>query len=310
MTTSIRLATRSSPLAMWQAHHVAALLREASPDVAVELVTIETTGDQIRDRPLSQIGGDGLFTKQIQLAVEENRADLAVHSLKDLPTTPVETLTLAAVPSRGPAGDALVSTRHSSFDAIPEGAIIGTSSARRRAQLLYRRPDLRFVDMRGNVDTRLRKMDENKLDGLVLADAGLQRLGLTHAITEVLNPQWMLPAAGQGALGLECRANDRATLALVSTINHPSTAAAVRAERAMLRGLGGGCQVPIGVAARVDGTMLTLGGAVLSPDGSRRIAGEMTGSVNDAEELGQSLAAELLTKGARDLLVSSPEVPP
>jgi len=302
MTTLLRLATRASPLALWQAGHVAGLLRSIAPDVDVEQVRIETTGDQIRDKPLSQIGGEGLFTKQIQRALEENRADVAVHSLKDLPTIAVDGLVLAAVPARGAAGDAFVSRRHRSFDALPPGAVIATSSLRRRAQLLYRRPALRCVDIRGNVETRLRKLDELELDGLVLAQAGLERLGLAQAITEILNPRWMLPAVGQGALGLECRADDAATIALLMKLNHPATSLAVRAERAMLQALGGGCQVPIGAATRVDGQALTLRGVVLAPDGSRRIAGEATGTLPEAEALGRRLAEELLGNGAKELL--------
>jgi hydroxymethylbilane synthase len=307
MTKCLRLATRASPLAMWQAQHAAGLLRAVAPDLAVELVRIETTGDHRLDKPLSQLGGEGLFTRQIQLAVEENRADVTVHSLKDLPTVAVPTLTLAAVPARGSAADAFVSFKHSSFDAMPPGSVLGTGSVRRRAQLLHRRPDLRFVDIRGNVETRLRKLEGEGLDALVLAEAGLQRLGLADAITEILDGQWLLPAAGQGALGLECRVNDLATMGLLSKLNDPPTAAAVRAERAMLHGLGGGCHVPIGAATRVDGQVLTLRGVVLLPDGSRRIAGQMTSALRDAEALGRRLADELLAEGATDLLNCSPE---
>jgi hydroxymethylbilane synthase len=302
MTTTLRLATRASPLALWQANHVVGLLHVIAPDIAFELVKIETTGDQIRDKPLSQIGGDGLFTKQIQQALVENRADLAVHSLKDLPTTVVDGLILAAVPERGPSGDALVSNRHATFDALASGAVVGTSSVRRRAQLVHRRPDLRFVNIRGNVDTRLRKMAEQGLDALVLAEAGLRRLGLDHTITEVLDQNWMLPAVGQGALGLECRADDVRTIAVVQQIDHPQTSFAVRAERAMLAALGGGCQVPIGAATRIEDCTLTLRGAVLPSDGSQRISSEVTGAMKDAESIGRRLAAELLDKGAKAML--------
>ena len=281
MTTTLRLATRASPLALWQANHVVDLLHAISPDIAFEFVKIETTGDQIRDKPLSQIGGDGLFTKQIQQAVAQGRADLAVHSLKDLPTIVMDGLFLAAVPERGPSGDALVSNRHATFDAMPTGAVVGTSSVRRRAQLVHRRPDLRFVNIRGNVDTRLRKMAEQGLDVLVLAEAGLQRLGLHHAITEVLDPDWMLPAVGQGALGLECRGwtmpapspwCDRSIIRRrLSPFapkercwQHWAAAARSRSERLL--------------AWRT--TTLTLRGVVLPPDGSRRISGRVTGNVN------------------------------
>ena len=206
--TPLRIGTRGSRLALWQANHVADLLRPLAAPRPVELVEIQTTGDQVRDRPLAQIGGDGLFTKEIQKALQAGAVDLAVHSLKDLPTIPVEGLCLAAVPRRGASGDAFVSLRHRGFDALPLGAVVATSSLRRRAQVLHRRPDLRLVDIRGNVETRLRKLAEQDLDALILAQAGLERLGLAEAITELLDPTWMLPAVGQGALGLECRADD------------------------------------------------------------------------------------------------------
>src|SRR5262245_33986717 len=215
---NLRIGTRGSPLALWQANHVAGLLRPLAASRGVELVEIQTAGDQVRDRPLAQIGGEGVFTKEIQRALLAGTVDLAVHSLKDLPTVPVEGLTLAAVPRRGPRCDAFISRRHRNFDSLPAGAVVATSSLRRRAQALHRRPDLRLVDIRGNVETRLRKLDEQDLDGLLLAQAGLERLGLGEAITEVLDPAWMLPAVGQGALGLECRADDRATLALVEPL--------------------------------------------------------------------------------------------
>jgi hydroxymethylbilane synthase len=296
--TPLRIGTRGSRLALWQAQHVAALLRPHP----VELVEIQTVGDQVRDRPLAQIGGDGLFTKEIQKALLAGAVDLAVHSLKDLPTLPVEGLVLAAVPRRGPTGDVLVSHRHRRFDDLPPGAVVATSSLRRRAQVLHRRPDLRLVDIRGNVETRLRKLAEQDLDAVILAQAGLERLGLGDAITEVLDPAWILPAVGQGALGLECRADDRATLALVEPLNDPPTRQAVLAERALLRALGGGCLVPIGAAGTVAGNLLHLRGAVLSPDGTRRVGGEVSGSADDAEALGRRLAQQLLKKGAGELL--------
>ncbi len=306
MTGALRLATRASPLALRQADQVTGLLHAIAPDLAVVQVRIETTGDQDRDRPLAQIGGDGLFTKQIQIALQENRADLAVHSLKDLPTTGVDGLTLAAVPPRGPVGDALVSASHWSFDALPRGAVIATSSLRRRAQLLWRRPDLRVVDIRGNVETRLARLTEQAIDALVLAQAGLERLALAQAITEILDPEWMLPAVGQGALGLECRADDAATLALLMKLDHLPAASAVRAERAFLQRLGGGCQVPIGAVASVEGQTLTLRGAVLQSDGSRRIAAKVTGPLAEPEMLGRQLADDLMEKGARDSAASRP----
>jgi hydroxymethylbilane synthase len=302
MTTPLRLGTRGSKLALWQANHVAALLRPILGDRPIELVEIQTAGDQVRDVPLAVMGGQGVFTKEIQRALLAGSVDVAVHSLKDLPTEPVEGLTLAAVPARGPTEDAFISRRYRGFDELPNRATVATSSLRRRAQLLHRRPDLRIVDIRGNVETRLRKLEEQQLDGLILARAGLERLGLAHAVTEVLDPTWMLPAVGQGALGLECRKEDPSTRQLVQRLNDPPTSHAVVAERAFLRTLLGGCQVPIGAATTVAGSTLTLRGAVLTPDGSRKIEGETSGAVTNAERLGQTLAEELLRRGAGEIL--------
>lgn len=295
----LRIGTRGSRLALWQANHVAALL---APYCATELVEIETAGDQVRDVPLSVIGGQGIFTKEIQRALLDGRVEVAVHSLKDLPTQPVEGLVLAAVPARGPVGDVFVSQKHPRFDALPPGATLATSSQRRRAQVLHRRPDLRVVDIRGNVETRLRKLSEQGLDGLILAQAGLERLGLGQVITEVLDLAWMVPAVGQGALGLECRADDAETRSLLQRLDDLATRQAVRAERALLFALGGGCQVPIGASARLEGGQLTLRGTVLSPDGSRRIEATLSGVGSEAEELGKRLARTLLAQGARELL--------
>ena len=302
MTPSLRIGTRGSPLALWQAKHVADCLRPLAAPRAVELVLIETSGDVVRDRALAQIGGDGLFTKEIQLALLAGSVDIAVHSLKDLPTTHVEGLTLAAVPPRGPTGDVFVSRRYPSFAALPLGAVVATSSVRRRAQVLHRRPDLKLVNIRGNVGTRLQKLAEGDLDATLLAEAGLLRLGYTSSMTEILDPSWMLPAVGQGALGLECRAGDAETLALLAKLSDPATHRAVKAERALLRGLGGGCQVPIGAAAVVEGDTLRMRGVVLPPDGTQRVEDAVTGQADDAEELGRRLAGLLLAKGARTLL--------
>jgi hydroxymethylbilane synthase len=303
MTSPLRIGTRGSPLALWQAHHVQGLLR-AVTDRPVELVEIETSGDRVRDVALTQIGGDGVFTKEIQRALLAGAVDVAVHSLKDLPTTPVEGLTLAAVPARGPVGDVFVSRRHARFDALPSGAVVGTSSLRRRAQALYRRPDLRLVNLRGNVETRLRKLEAEGLDAIILARAGLERLGLAGHVTEVLGPAWMLPAVGQGALGLECRAADRAALALLGPLNDLPTRRAVLAERAMLRGLGGGCLVPIGALAAACGEELALRGVVLPPDGTRRVEAEAAGPADQPEALGRRVAEMLLARGAAELLRS------
>lgn len=298
----LRIGTRGSPLALWQARYIADRLRPLAAPRSVELVEIETSGDRIRDVALTQIGGDGVFTKEIQRALLASAIDVAVHSLKDLPTAAIAGLTLAAVPERGPTGDAFVSHKHPRFDELPPGAIVGTSSLRRRSQALHRRPDLSLVNLRGNVETRLRKLDADSLDAIILAEAGLQRLGLESAITELLDPQWMLPAVGQGALGLECRIEDAATIGLLEPLNDWPARQAVLAERAFLRGLGGGCLLPIGADSRVEGDRLMLRGVVLSGDGKRRIAAEHGGSAADAEAVGQQLAETLLASGARELL--------
>lgn len=255
--------------------------------------------------PLTHLGGEGIFTKEIQRALLDRRVDLAVHSLKDLPTLPVAGLVLAAVPRRGPSADVFVSRRHRRFDDLPQGATVATSSLRRRAQVCHRRPDLNLVDIRGNVETRLRKLEEQGLDAIILAEAGLVRLGLRERITEVLDPSWMLPAVGQGALGLESREDDTQTRELVGRLNHAETLAAVRAERSLLRSLGGGCQVPLGTVARVADGVLTLRGAVLAPDGSGRVEAQTSGPAEDAEALGAQLASALLSRGAGQFLSPS-----
>jgi hydroxymethylbilane synthase len=305
LMTPLRIGTRGSRLALWQATYVAERLHPFAGPRAVKLVEIQTAGDRVRDVPLAQIGGEGVFTKEIQRALLAGEIDVAVHSLKDLPTVPVAGLVLAAVPPRGPTGDAFVSLRHVHFAALPVGAVVATSSLRRRAQALHRRPDLRLGDIRGNVETRLRKLAELDLDALILAQAGLERLGHGDAIREVLDPEWMLPAVGQGALGLECRDNDPGTLDLVRQLDDPPARQTVLAERAFLRTLGGGCQVPIGAAATVTGETLTLRGAVLQPDGHERIAGAIRGAWAAAEALGQELARELLARGAAELFRTS-----
>lgn len=298
----IRIGTRGSRLALWQANYVADALRPLAAPRPVVLVEIQTIGDQVRDRPLAQIGGIGLFTKEIQRELLAETVDVAVHSLKDLPTLPVEGLCLAAVPPRGPSGDVFLSHKHRHFDVLPAGASVATGSLRRRSQILHRRPDLQMVDIRGNVDTRLHKLKEQGIDALILAEAGLLRLGLAAAITHVLDATWMLPAVGQGALGLECRMSDGATRALLEQLNDRATRQAVLAERAMLFALGGGCLVPIGAATKVTADLLTLQGAVISADGRRRVADEISGPPAEAEELGKGLAEKLLRQGARELL--------
>lgn len=302
MDSSLRLGTRGSPLALWQAHFVAERLRPFAGSRAVELVLIETHGDRDQASALSAMGGFGVFTKAIQAALLDGRADVAVHSLKDLPTIPEPALELVAVPPRGPTGDALVSRKYHRFDDLPEGASVGTSSLRRRAQVLNRRPDLRLLDLRGNIDTRLRKLDEQNLDAIVLAEAGLVRLGCAERITEILDPSWMLPAVGQGAIGLECRADDTETKRTVNALKCADTFARVLAERAMLYALGGGCLVPIGATSKVLDGVLTVRGAVLSPDGKRRIVSTHSGLASAPLAVGQELAAALLAEGADEVL--------
>ena len=304
MAATLRLGTRASVLARWQADWVAARLRELGRDV--ELVLVSTRGDREQTQSIGAIGGDGLFTKELQRSLLANEVDLAVHSLKDLPTEPVPGLRLGAVPERGPIGDVLVSRSHVQFADLPAGAVIGTGSQRRRAQLLHVRPDLVMRDIRGNVETRLRKLHAGDYDALVLAEAGLARLQLDHEITERLPTSLILPAVGQGALGVECRDNDAQTLAAISPLDHRDTHAAVVAEREMLRALSGGCLAPVAAWGRIapDG-QLQLAAAVLSADGQQRLAAEGVSAVDAAEELGRQVAAELAAQGAGELIAAA-----
>jgi hydroxymethylbilane synthase len=296
----LTIASRGSQLALWQARWVEARLTELGHECRVEI--IKTTGDKITDAPLSQIGaatgGKGLFTKEIEEALLDGRADLAVHSLKDLPTELPPGLGLAAVPEREDARDAVVGRK---LKELKAGARVGTSSLRRAAQLRWMRPDLQIESIRGNVDTRLRKLDEGQYDSIVLACAGLRRLGWAQRIAEVLPPETMCPAVGQGALAIETRVDGDA-LDACRALDHAATHAAVAAERAFLLALGGGCQVPIGAHARVDKDALELRGRVIAPDGSAMVSGSRKAAVRDAEEAGAALGAELLGRGARELL--------
>jgi hydroxymethylbilane synthase len=302
MIAPFKLGTRGSPLALWQAQHIAERLKPFVRPRSIELELIETHGDRDQASALSAMGGFGVFTKAIQQAILDERADLAVHSLKDLPTIPTEGLKLVAVPPRGPTGDAFISLKFKHFEELPPGATVGTSSLRRRAQLLNQRPDLKLVELRGNVDTRLRKLREQNLDAIILAEAGLVRLGLQEQITEVLDPSWMLPAVGQGAIGLECRVADASTTEATLGILDESTWYQVQAERAMLETLGGGCLVPIGAYSTIWEGWLTLRGAVLSPDGQRRITATHRGPAQTPLAVGQELAAMLLDEGAGEIL--------
>lgn len=304
MARIFRLGTRGSPLARWQAEWVSARLREKG--IEIELVLITTQGD-VRTGPLGQIGGEGLFTKEIQRALLAGEVDLAVHSLKDLPTTAVPELTLAAVPPREGICDVLVSTKANSLNELPQRAKVGTGSLRRRAQLLHLRPDLQLFDIRGNIDTRLRKLDEGEFDAILLAEAGLRRLGLSARIAYAIPAEVMLPAVGQGALGIETRANDEETIAAVQVINDSATLQSVTAERALLASLRAGCLAPVGAWARMAGDQLQLNAVVVSPDGREKIAAAETGDPQQAAELGEQVGARLLSLGAAELIAKSRE---
>lgn len=305
-STQLRLGTRSSPLARWQAEWVAARLAEQG--TAVELVPITTQGD-VKTGPLGQIGGQGVFTKEIQRALLEGQIDLAVHSLKDLPTAEVEGLSLAAVPPRESTADVLVSAKASSLEDLPHGARVGTGSLRRKAQLLHVRPDLVVLEIRGNVETRLRKLDDGEYDAIVLAEAGLKRLGFADRIAAVLPRVIMLPAVGQGALGIETRSDDERTRKLLAPLDDIATHAAVTAERSMLAALRGGCLAPVGAAGLVEGSALSLDGVVLSGDGRQRITAAAAGRIEDAVAIGQQAADLLLAQGAAEMIAESRQPP-
>jgi hydroxymethylbilane synthase len=298
----LRIATRKSQLALWQAKHVAALLRRAHPGLEVEFVPMVTQGDRIQDRTLAAIGGKGLFIKELEVALEEQRADIAVHSMKDLPGDLPRGLTIAAVLERADARDALLTASAAGLDDLPRGARVGTSSLRRQAQLLAARPDLHVVTLRGNVDTRLRRLDAGDMDAIVLACAGLTRLGLESRITARLDPKICLPAVAQGVIGIECRGADSRTRELVTMLEHQDTRIAVDAERAFAHRLGGSCQSPIAAHARLDGQRLRLDGLVAEPDGSRLLRDSVSGGIDDPAALGALLAERILAAGA-DLLL-------
>ncbi|MBI3160672.1 MAG: hydroxymethylbilane synthase [Chloroflexi bacterium] len=297
---TLRIATRPSSLARCQAAQAAGMLRAASPGLQVELVVITTKGDKVLDRPLPEIGGKGLFTQELEQALHAGRVDAAVHSLKDLPVEDAPGLTVGAVPRRASPADVLVSTDGRKLDDLPEGAVVGTSSLRRQAQLLARQPDLRVASIRGNIDTRIRKVLDGEYAAAILAAAGLERLGLTAHIAEYLSLDWMLPAPGQGALALQCRAGDERTLAVLSLIEDADTRRAVTAERAFLQALGGGCSLPVAAFAEAPGADISLQTAVLSEAGDRRIA--LSGSGADPHVLGNDLARQALARGAAEVL--------
>ena len=300
--TTLRLATRESPLALWQSEHVAANLRAAHPGLTVELVPMSTRGDRILDQSLATIGGKGLFLKELEVAMREGVADAAVHSLKDVPMELDGPFALAAVLARGDPFDAFVSPRFRALDDLPHGARVGSSSLRRQAQLRARRPDLHIVDLRGNVGTRLRKLDEGHYDAIVLACAGLQRLGLESCIRQRLTAPAWLPAVAQGAIAIECRADDTATQALCAALEHAPTRRCVDAERAMNRHLHGSCQVPVAGYAVVDGDLLHLQGLVGDADSGEQVRADAHGDADDPQALGRQVAQHLLAHGADVLL--------
>ncbi|HEV2111882.1 MAG TPA: hydroxymethylbilane synthase [Gammaproteobacteria bacterium] len=301
MSAALRIATRKSALALWQAEHVAARLRTLAPGGAVELVPMSTEGDRNLGLSLAASGGKGLFVKELEQALLDGRADLAVHSMKDVPVLLSPEFAIAAVLEREDPHDAFLSPRYKTFDALPRGARIGSSSLRRQSQLLHRRPDLHIEPLRGNVDTRLRKLQEGRYDAIVLAVAGLKRLGLDQAITQILEPAISLPAITQGVIGIECRA-DAAGRALLARLNHGPTLTCVLAERALSTGLSGSCNLPLAGHATLDGAMLLLRGRVASPDGKRLLEAEIRGPAGEAEALGLKLAHDLLARGAGEVL--------
>ncbi|MFB0712110.1 hydroxymethylbilane synthase [Buttiauxella noackiae] len=300
----LRIATRQSPLALWQAHYVKQRLEACHPQLTVELVPMVTRGDIILDTPLAKVGGKGLFVKELELALLEGRADIAVHSMKDVPVEFPEGLGLVTICERDDPRDAFVSNNFSSLDSLPAGSVVGTSSLRRQCQIAERRPDLVIRSLRGNVGTRLGKLDNGDYDAIILAVAGLNRLGLQSRIRYALPAEVSLPAVGQGAVGIECRLDDEHTQALLASLNHEETAIRVCAERAMNMRLEGGCQVPIGSYAELKDGELWLRALVGAPDGSILVRGERRGKPEDAEVMGISLAEELLDKGAREILAA------
>ncbi len=299
---TLKIATRKSPLALWQANFVKDRLEALHPDLQVELVPMSTQGDKILDTPLAKVGGKGLFVKELETAMLEGRADIAVHSMKDVPVEFPDGLGLHTICEREDPRDAFVSNHFNQIDELPQGAVVGTSSLRRQCQLRAARPDLVIRDLRGNVNTRLAKLDAGEYDAIILAAAGLKRLEMAHRIAAFIEPEQSLPANGQGAVGIECRLDDHELHALLAPLEHPETRIRVLTERAMNRALQGGCQVPIGAYALVQGEEVWLRGLVGSPDGSRVIRDEIRGPLAEGEALGHTLAQRLLAAGADIIL--------
>jgi hydroxymethylbilane synthase len=298
----LRIATRKSPLALWQAEHVRARLQQQHPGLRVELVTMSTQGDRVLDSPLAKIGGKGLFVKELEQGMLAGRADIAVHSMKDVPAELPDGLEIGAILEREDPRDAFVSNRFGALDELPQGARVGTSSLRRQCQLRAVRPDLEILDLRGNVNTRLAKLDAGDYDAIVLASAGLKRLGMADRITRALAPEDMLPAIAQGVIGIECRSGDAAVKALIGILNHAETGLRTAAERAMNATLAGGCQAPVAGYSIINGDRIELRGLVGWPNGSAIVRGEITGPSVAAANLGGQLAMTLLERGARPIL--------
>ena len=302
MSQTIRIATRKSPLALWQAEFVKAELQKNHPGLEVELLGMSTKGDKILDSPLAKIGGKGLFVKELEVAILEGRADIAVHSMKDVPHDFPEGLGLVTICEREEPRDAFVSNQYKNLDELPKGAKVGTSSLRRQCQLMALRPDLKVLQLRGNVNTRLAKMDEGQYDAIILAAAGLIRLEMPERIASLISIEQSLPAAGQGAVGIECRLDDQATRDLLAPLHHQETALRVTAERAINVRLNGGCQVPIGAFAELADGKLHLRGLVGDPDGSVIYRSESTAASDQALSQGEQLADQLLSQGAGKIL--------
>lgn len=302
MTGVLRIATRRSALALWQARHVQELLTERHPGLQVELVPMTTRGDRILDQPLAAIGGKGLFLKELEAAMLNGDADLAVHSMKDMPAEDTEGLTLEVALPRANPFDALVSGEGQRLESLPPGSRVGTSSLRRQCQLLARRPDLRVESLRGNVDTRLRKLQEGRYEAIILACAGLERLGLEAHVTQTLQPPDWLPAATQGIIGLQCRADDDATQALIRPLDDAHSKAQASAERAVVQLLQGSCQVPLAVFAQLDDEAIRVEGLIGSPDGARILRANATGTAGTAEAAGREVADRLIDQGALDII--------
>lgn len=304
MKTNLIIGTRQSLLAMWQSNYIAGRLREEYPGCEVTLKKIVTKGDRILDVPLAKIGGKGLFTKEIEQELLDGTIDLAVHSLKDMPTVLPEGLCLTAITERANSGDAFVSNKYNSIEELPEGSVLGTSSLRRRAQLLARRPDLKIVDLRGNVDTRLKKLDEGQMDAIILAAAGLTRLGHADRIKKIIPQSYCLPAVGQGALAIECRTDNFKVRQMLDFLNDTATKQATDAERAFLGLLEGGCQVPIGVHAEVNEGRIAMEAVIASLDGSTVLRDTAEGNAADAVTLGRTLGQKMLDNGGREILAA------